>query len=180
MTGRVDIVWHIFAKTAKKLKLTQDRTQKSRFVESFQINKPKTTFFCSCDFIFNFFAIFSKMRHSISTLPVILSFMKFCVARTFWVERHLDVVLEVLQVGSKFLFYKTCRDLPLEDSLKKLWWLLKKWGRYLTFWTLEKKEKRNIEVSKFFNFGKLKKQKKQQKKRNIEVSKIFNFGNLKI
>ena len=29
-------------------------------------------------------------------------FMKFCVAQTFWVERHLDVVLEVLQVdGSK-------------------------------------------------------------------------------
>ena len=28
--------------------------------------------------------------------------MKFCVAQTFWVERHLDVVLEVLQVvGSK-------------------------------------------------------------------------------
>ena len=61
-------------------------------------------FFRSCDFIFNFFEIFSKMRHSILTLPVILSFMKFCVARTFWVERHLDVVLQVLQVvGSKFL-----------------------------------------------------------------------------
>ena len=36
----------------------------------------------------------------------------------------------------------------------------------------KKKEKRNIEVSKIFNFGNL-------KKRNIEVSKIFNFGNLK-
>ena len=49
------------------------------------------------------------------------SFMKFCLAQTFWVERHLDVVLDVLQVvGSKFLFFKTCRELPLEDSLKKL------------------------------------------------------------
>ena len=68
------------------------------------------------------------MRHSILTLPVILSFMKFCVVRTFWVERHLDVVLEVLQVvGLKFLFFKTCRELPLEE--------------------LEEK-KRNIEVSK--------------------------------
>ena len=28
------------------------------------------------------------MRHYISTLPVIWSFMKFCVARTFWVERQ--------------------------------------------------------------------------------------------
>ena len=46
----------------------------------------------------------------ISTLSVILSFMKFCVARTFLVERHLDVVLEVpLVVGSKLIFYKTCR-----------------------------------------------------------------------
>ena len=58
-------------------------------------------------------------------------FVNFCVARTLWVKRHLDVVLEVLQVvGSKFLFYKTCRYLP---------------------W-----KKRNIEVSKNFNFGNLK------------------------
>ena len=80
MTGRVDIV----RKTAKNRKLQQSlkrssRAQNSRFVESFQINYSKTTFFCSCDFIFNFFPIFSKMRHSISTLPVLLSFMKFCV-----------------------------------------------------------------------------------------------------
>ena len=32
--------------------------------------------------------------------------MKFCEAQTFRVERHLDVVLEVLQmVGSKLLFF---------------------------------------------------------------------------
>ena len=87
---------------------------------SFQINKLKTMFFCSCDFNSNFLAIFSKMRPSISTFRVISSFMKFCEARTFWVERHLDVDLEVLQViGSKFLFFKTCRELPLEDSRKK-------------------------------------------------------------
>ena len=31
-------------------------------------------------------------------------FYVFCIARTFWDERHLDVVLEVLQVvGSKFV-----------------------------------------------------------------------------
>ena len=76
-----------------------------------------------------------------------LSFMKFCVTRTFWIERHLDFVLEVLKVvGSKFLFYKTCRYLPLEDSLKK-WRLLYKWGRYLTFWTLEKETSRSYKVS---------------------------------
>ena len=55
----------------------------------------------------------SKMRQYISTLPVFLSFRKFCVAQTFFVERHLDVVLEVLQVvGSKYLFSETCRYLP--------------------------------------------------------------------
>ena len=53
-------------------------------------------YFRSCDFIFNFFAFFTK--NSISTLSVILFFMKFCVAQTFWVERYLDDVLEVLQV----------------------------------------------------------------------------------
>ena len=37
---------------------------------------------------------------------VILSFIKFCVARTFLVELHLDVVLKVFQVvGSKKLQY---------------------------------------------------------------------------
>ena len=30
------------------------------------------------------------MHQSISTLPVILSFLKFCVARTSWVERHQE------------------------------------------------------------------------------------------
>ena len=45
--------------------------------------------------------------------------MIFCVVQPFWVERHLDVVLEVLQmVRSKFLLYETCRYLPEEDSLK--------------------------------------------------------------
>ena len=50
--------------------------------------------------------------------------------------------------------------------MKKLRWLLYKWGRYLTFWTLEKEKKKR-------------KKKKKKEKRNIEVSKIFNFGNLK-
>ena len=53
-------------------------------------------------------------------LPVILSFMKFCVTQTFWVKRQLDVVLWVFHVvGLNFCFYKTCRYLPEEDSLKK-------------------------------------------------------------
>ena len=38
---------------------------------------------------------------------VILSFMKYCVDQTLWVEHHLDVVLKVLQVvWSKFIFTK--------------------------------------------------------------------------
>ena len=75
--------------------------------------------------------------------------MHFCLARTFWVERHLDVVLEVLQVvGSKLLFYNTCKYLKWAHSPKKLGWLLYKWRRYLIFLNLKKK-KRIIEVSKY-------------------------------
>ena len=74
----------------KKLKL-----KKSTIFES---NLPKSMFFRSCDFVFNFFALFSKMRQSISTLPAILSLLVFCVARTCLVEPHLDAVLEVLLV----------------------------------------------------------------------------------
>ena len=78
--------------------------------------------------------------------------MKFCVAQFFCIKRHLDVVLEVLQVvGSKFLFYKTCRCL----HWKIHWWLLHKWGRYLTFWTLEKKKKTKYRSFKKFKFWKL-------------------------
>ena len=90
------------------------------------------TFFCSCDFIFNFFEFFSKICQGISTLSVILFFMKFCVAQTFWVERPSTWLDQK--------FYKTCK--PKEDSLKKLWWLLYNWGIYLTFWTLKKEEKK--------------------------------------
>ena len=36
-----------------------------------------------------------------------LSFMKFCVAQTIFCQKHLDIVLEVLQVvESKFLLMK--------------------------------------------------------------------------
>ena len=38
------------------------------------------------------------MRLRISTLPVILSYLKFCVAQTFLVELHLDDVFKILQV----------------------------------------------------------------------------------
>ena len=49
-----------------------------------------------------FYNIETRMRQYILTLPVISSFMKFCVARTSWIELHLDAVLAVLQVvGSK-------------------------------------------------------------------------------
>ena len=69
-----------------------------------------TTFFRSCDFIFNIFLIFSKISQSIPNLPVILYLMKFSLARTFVVELHLDDVLEVLlEVGSNFFSHKTCR-----------------------------------------------------------------------
>ena len=75
----------------------------------------------------------SKMRQYISTLPV---FMKFCVAQIFFVECHLDVVLEVLQVvGSEFLF------------------LMREIFNFLNF---GKKREKNIEVSKNINFGNLK------------------------
>ena len=50
------------------------------------------------------------MRRSISTLPVILSFTTFSVAQTFWVERHLDVVLKVLQ-GVDFKNNQTTKQL---------------------------------------------------------------------
>ena len=47
--------------------------------------------------------------------------MKFCVARSFGVERHLDVILDVLQVvGSKNVFFSQCVDINLISLPKPL------------------------------------------------------------
>ena len=46
---------HFWENCKKDKKNWSNRTQKSRFVESFQIINQRTTFFCSCDLIFNFF-----------------------------------------------------------------------------------------------------------------------------
>ena len=63
MTGRVEKLWRIFEKNTKELKM------KSHFL-----------------------ANFAKMGQSISILLVILSFMKFFVARTFIFTFILGVV----------------------------------------------------------------------------------------
>ena len=54
--------------------------------------------------------------------PSGLSFMKFCVARTFWVKRHLDVVLQAKSIINYFRFSQFLNDLEifLVFSLKSL------------------------------------------------------------
>ena len=68
MTGRVDI--HIWKKWEKKF---NKRSGKTSFLVNFSENAQN--FFGCCDFYF--IAIFSNLRQSILTLPVILSFLKF-------------------------------------------------------------------------------------------------------
>ena len=62
----------ILKKSARKFKMKE---QKKSFLANFSKTIQILCFLGFCDFHFNFFAIFSKMRHSISTLPVILSFI---------------------------------------------------------------------------------------------------------
>ena len=52
--------------------------------KSFLVNITGKLFWGSCDFNFNFLKIFSKMRQTLYTLPVILSYMKFFVASRFF------------------------------------------------------------------------------------------------
>ena len=59
----------------------KSQEQKTLYLVIFSKNFPQIYFFGSCYFNFNFFAVFSKMRHTISTLPVISSFMKIFVAQ---------------------------------------------------------------------------------------------------
>ena len=66
---------------------------------------------------------------------------------------------------------KFTKLVDIYHSLKKLRWLLYKWGRYLTFWTLEKKKKKRKTKYRSFKkklFWKLKKQTDSE----IEVTKF--------
>ena len=56
-------------------------------------------FFGSCDFNFIFFAIFLKMRQTILTLPVILSFMNFFVAQTS-VNNFFSSIVEKFNISA--------------------------------------------------------------------------------
>ena len=84
----------------------------------------------------------SKMRQYIYTLSVISSFIKFCVARTFFVERHLDAVLERLQVvESKFLYFfiKNLEIFTKERFNKKISMVALLMTEIFNFTTIEEK-----------------------------------------
>ena len=85
--------------------------------------------------------------------------MKFCVAGTFWVKRHLDVVLKVLQVVGESFFYKTCRYL----FNRKTHW------KNDCFINEGEKKIKNIEISKFENFGNLKRTSRSFKVSNWDI-----------
>ena len=70
-----------FWENCKKLKCSH-RNWKTSFLVYLSDKVQKIYFFGSSDFNFNFFAVFSKMRRTISTLPVILTFMTFFVVHT--------------------------------------------------------------------------------------------------
>ena len=83
--------------------------------------------------------------------------MKFCVAQLFWVERHLDAVLEVSQSWIKIV-----------TKLVDIYHMKIHWKNYddcfinegdillFKLWKKKKNQIRNIEVSKNFNFWNLK------------------------
>ena len=105
MTGRVNILWRIKKKTQKSQNWSQ-RTQKKQFFWKFlgEIYQNNVFPFFWPNFLL--FCIFLKNAPVYTwTLPVILSFMKFCVAQTCLVKFHLDDVLKVLLVVRKNLFF---------------------------------------------------------------------------
>ena len=85
--------------------------------------KTKTMFFRSCDFIFNFFAFFSKMRQSISTLPLILFLMKFCVTSTFFCQTSPRCFSQGSPGGWIKIFMKLVDIYHRKIHKKKLGWL---------------------------------------------------------
>ena len=101
-------------------------------------NLPKTTSvpvtsFSTCNFL-------KKAPEYIDPSGHYVFCMKFCGARIL-VERHLGVVLEVLLDGGWI------KKIPkyVDKYNRKNCFI--NWRRYLTFCTLEKEEKRNIEIN---------------------------------
>ena len=78
MTGRVDILWCIFEKNAKKLNEVTGNEKNWFWSKNIQ----KIHFFWSCYFNFNVFAVFSKKRQSKLILLVIWSSIKVFGAQT--------------------------------------------------------------------------------------------------
>ena len=81
MTGRVDIIWRIFEKIAKKLKWKSQNPRKHNFwmvLEKFA----KNDFFCS--FILNFLALFFKMRFRSFCLLWIFVYSNFFLSNFTW------------------------------------------------------------------------------------------------
>ena len=95
MTGIFIILWHIFEKIGKK--------SKTSFFVNLTKNFQKLCFFGSCDFNFNFFEFFSKMRQTISTLSVILSFIYFFCGQNFY-NSFISSIVENLNI---FPIYKS-------------------------------------------------------------------------
>ena len=96
---------------------------------------------CSCDFIFNFFAFFSKMSQSISPLPVIFFFFyEILCSSNFLGLTSPRCCSQGFPGGWIKIFTKLVDIYHRKTRWKKLRWLLYKWGRYLSFWTLKKKK----------------------------------------
>ena len=87
MTRRVDILWRILKKMQKSSKWSH-RNGKT----SFLVNPSENI---QLYFNFNFFAVFLKLRQSISSSPVILSFMKFFVAQSSRTNFFLSIVVKL-------------------------------------------------------------------------------------
>ena len=85
MTGMIDTPWRISYKSAKKLQMKSKEWIKVVFGKLFFKKRLKIVLFY--DFNFNFFVIISTMRQSLSTLPVILSFMTQTSGTWFFFQR---------------------------------------------------------------------------------------------
>ena len=103
MTRRIDMAWMIVWANFKKVKLKSRNPKKHHFWK-FSVKFIINDVFRSCDFILNFFHFFKNVPEYIVQSGHFV-FHEICVARFYWVELHLDVILEALQVvGSKFLY----------------------------------------------------------------------------
>ena len=126
ITGRVDIVWRIFKKTAKKLKLKSQDPKKYFFFNVFISIKQKISFSVPVTSLLNFWNFLQKAPVYIDPSGHFVFYEILCSSNFLGRTSPGCYSWGSQVVGSKFLYTKLVHKLFINDKDIQPFWTLKK------------------------------------------------------